>query len=119
LATRTNTKRNKGEAVMPKMKLQALAQTQNSPSKSPKPRKGKEVSWKDQPTYFGTQDDEAGEARQERKADTKLRARKVRRPGAANGTPAPKKMMADDGTDVSAPVPRKRRKARSVAETFP
>jgi hypothetical protein len=113
LVTRTNTKRNKGEAVIPKMKLQALAQAQTSPSKSPKPRKGKEVSWKDEPTYFGMQDDEAEEAGERRKADSKPRAKRVRRVGgAANGTPAAKKMMAEDAMDVRTPMPRTRGKVK-------
>jgi hypothetical protein len=112
LATRTNTKRNKGEAVMPKMKLQALAQVQKSPSKSPKPRKGKEVSWKDEPTYFGMRDDAAEEAGEKRKADSKPSARKVRRLGAVNGTPAPKKMMVEDAAGVRTTAPRTRGKAK-------
>lgn len=112
LATRTNTKRNKGEAVMPKMKLQALAQVQKSPSKSPKPRRGKEVSWKDKPTYFGMRDDAAEGAGEKRKADSKPSARNVRRLGAANGTPAPKKVMMGDATDVRTTAPRTRGKAK-------
>ena len=112
LATRTNTKRNKGEAVMPKMKLQALSQAQKSPSKSPKPRKGKEVSWEDEPTYFGVQAGDAEEGGEARKADEKPRARKDRRLGATNGTPAPKKMMAEDGMAVRRPVSRKKGKAK-------
>jgi hypothetical protein len=112
LATRTNTKRNKGEAVMPKMKLQALAQVQKSPFKSPKPRRGKEVSWKDEPTYFGMRDDAAEEAGEKRKADSKPSARKVRRLGAANGTPAPKKVMVEDATGVRTTAPRTRGKAK-------
>jgi hypothetical protein len=113
LATRSNTKRNKGEAVMPKMKLQALSQAQKSPSKSPKTRKGKEVSWKEEPTYFGMQADDAEEAGERRKAEDKPRARKIRRLGAANGTPAPKKMMAEDAMDVRTPVLRKRGKVKA------
>jgi hypothetical protein len=113
LATRTNTKRNKGEAVVPKLKLQSLSQAQKSPSKSPKPRRGKAVSWKDEPTYFGMEGDDTEEAGERRKADDKPRARKTRRLGAANGTPAPKKMIAADAMDVGTLVPRKRGKAKA------
>jgi hypothetical protein len=98
---------------MPKMKLQALSQAQKSPSKSPKTRKGKEVSWKEEPTYFGMQADDAEEAGERRKAEDKPRARKIRRLGAANGTPAPKKMMAEDAMDVRTPVLRKRGKVKA------
>ena len=113
LTTRTNTQRNKGEAVVPKKKLQALSQAQKSPSRSPKPRKGKAVSWKDEPTYFDTQADDVEEARERRKADDKPRARKTRQMGAANGTPAPKKTVREDTTDVRTPVTRKRSKVKS------
>jgi hypothetical protein len=113
LTTRTNTKRNKGEAVMPKIKLQALSQAQKSPSKSPKVRKGKEVSWKDEPTYFGVNADDVQGTGEERKEEDKPRARKLRRLGAANGTPAPKKTMAEDGLYVRTPVSRKRGKVKS------
>jgi hypothetical protein len=112
LATRANTKRNKGEAVMPKMKLHALTQAQKSPSKSPKQRKGKEVSWKDEPTYFGMKAEEVEEAGEKRDADDKQRERKTRRLGGANGTPAPKKMMPEVAMEVRTPVPRKRGKVR-------
>jgi hypothetical protein len=115
LTTRTNTKRNKGEAVMPKIKLQALSQAQKSksPSKSPKVRKGKEVSWKDEPTYFGVDVDDVEGTGEERKEGDKPRARKLRRPGAVNGTPAPKKTVAEDGSYVRTPVSRKRGKVKS------
>jgi hypothetical protein len=113
LTTRTNTKRNKGEAVMPKIKLQVLSQAQKSPSKSPKVRKGKEVSWKDEPTYFGVNADDVEGTGEERKEGDKPRARKLRGLGAANGTPAPKKTMAEDGLYVRTPVSRKRGKVKS------
>jgi hypothetical protein len=111
LTTRANTKRNKGEAVMPKMKLQALSQAQKSPSKSPKVRKGKEVSWKDEPTYFGVDAGDVEGTGEKRKED-KPRPRKLRRLGAANGTPASKKTMAGDGLYVRTPVSRKRGKIK-------
>ena len=112
LATRTNTKRNKGEAVAPKMKLQALSLAPKSPSKSPRPRRGREVSWKEEATYFGTQADDAEEAEEKLKADERPRTRKVRRLGAANGTPAPKKMMTVGTMDVGTPVSRRRGKVK-------
>jgi len=113
LTTRANTKRNKGQAVMPKMKLQALSQAQKSPSKSPKVRKGKEVSWKDEPTYFGGDTGDVEGTGEKRKEEDKPRARKLRRLGAANGTPAPKKTMAQDGSYVRTPVFRKRGRVKA------
>ena len=60
---------------------------------------------------------ERGESRvwrgEERKEEDKPRARKLRRLGAANGTPAPKKTMAEDGLYVRTPVSRKRGKVKS------
>jgi hypothetical protein len=113
LTTRANTKRNKGEAVMPKMKLQVLSQAQKSPSKSPKLRKGKEVSWKDEPTYFRVDADDVGGNGEKRKEEDKPRARKLRRLRAANGTPAPKKTTAGDELHVRTPVFRKRGKVKA------
>jgi hypothetical protein len=94
------------------MKLQALSQAEKSPSKSPKVRKGKEVSWKDEPTYFGLDASDVEGAGEKRKEEDKPRARKLRSLGAANGTPAPKKSMAEDGLYVRTPVSRKRGKVK-------
>ncbi len=117
LATRSNTKRNKGEALMPKVKLQALSERQKSPSKSPVKRKagGKEVSWNDQPSYLGPQMEEKREEEiEEQPRDVKPKAKKVRRPGTVNGTPAPKRVMAEEDMDLTLPLPKKRGKVRSA-----
>jgi len=86
LATKSNTKRNKGEAVAPKIKLQTLAERQASPCKSLRKRAGgKEVSWNDELAFFGA----AAAGQSAAKA-----RRKARRLGTVNGTPAPKKTAA-------------------------
>ena len=117
LATRSNTRRNKGEAVMPKVKLQALSERQKSPSKSPvKKRKGsKEVSWNDQPSYLGPQTDEKPEEdAKEQPKEVKPKARKLRRLGAGNGTPAPRRVMAEEDMDLTLPLPKRRGKVKSA-----
>lgn len=118
LMTRNNTKHNKGEAVLPKVKLQALSQAQRSPSTSPRRRKGKEVSWNEEPTYFGIQVDDAEDSEEKQEADERRRVRKVRRVGAVNGTPAPKKVTADEAIGVRRSVPRKRSKRQEFQGAF-
>ena len=116
LTTRTNTKRNKGEAVMPKMKLQALLEeSPKSPSKSPrKSANKKEVSWNDELAYFGAEQEKmVVQQREEQDTESQPKTRKIRRLGAANGTPAPKKVMAESTVEMGTPLPKRRGKARS------
>jgi hypothetical protein len=118
LDTRLNTRRNKGEAVVPKAKLQALAeQPAKSPSKSPKKRRGeREVTWNDVPFIFGAQadDNDMGDAgSSESCAEMKPAVRKARRLGTVNGTPAPKKRMAEHSLPLAPPVSKRRGKAKA------
>ena len=112
LATRSNTRRNRGEAVMPKYKLKALSEVQRSPSKSPKKREGRGVSFKEEPCYFDAHPDEQDVEEVAKNTDEKPKARKSRRLGASNGTPAPKKVMAESAMQLDTPKPRSRRKAQ-------
>lgn len=115
LATRSNTKRNKGDGVLPKYKLKQLCkQPPESPLKSPRKKAGnKEVSWDDQPSYFGSRTEEEFRDDSGKQAEEKPRARKVRRLGAGNGTPAPRRVMAEDSIELKVPVPKTRARAKS------
>jgi hypothetical protein len=107
LTTRANTKRNKGEAKPPKQKMKDLVSaTADDKEMQLQRRRGlKSVSWDDTPVYFGVESttEDAKEAPQPP-------ARHLRRLGAVNGTPAPKKMAA-------APVASPKKVTREVVGT--
>ena len=95
LATRNNTKRNRGEAVMPKVKLQTLSQQQCSPTKSPRhKRNSKGVSWDERLAYLGREHKQIGlrEKADVGHEEVKPKGKQMRRLGASNGTPAPKRV---------------------------
>jgi hypothetical protein len=96
IATRSNTRRNKGEALQPKMKLEALSsQPQSSPSKVGTKRINcKQVSWDERLAYFASKGVQPeGEVKEEVAAKTPVK--RSRRLAAGKGTPAPKKQMAE------------------------
>jgi len=119
LATRSNTKRNKGEAMMPKYFLQALAaQGKDAQPRSPVRgrRKGsKQVSWDEQLAYFDAQTqpmEQAEQAEEAGKGEEQPVAKRVRRARPVNGTPAPKRAMKAAATELGGtPVPKRRSKA--------
>jgi hypothetical protein len=115
LATRSNTKRNRGEALQPKMKFEALSSTtQPSPAKVPRKRakKEKRVSWDEELAYFAPEVMQLLEAVNEQ-TEAKTPVKRSRRLASSKGTPAPKKMMAAAAMDVTTPLPRTRTRARS------
>ena len=115
LATRSNTKRNRGEALQPKMKLEALSSTlQPSPAKVARKRtkKEKRVSWDEELAYFAPEVSQPVEA-VTAQTESKTPVKRSRRLASGKGTPAPKKMMAAAAMDITTPLPRTRTRARS------
>lgn len=113
LATRSNTRRNKGEAVQPKMKLVALSSTpQSSPEKVPRKRKkDKRVSWDKALAYFAPEEVQPMEEAKEQ-TEPKTPVKRSRRLAPGKGTPAPKKKMAEAAMDVATPLARTRTRTK-------
>ena len=106
IVTRANTRRNKGQAKIPSLTLQNLP-TEGLELISVKHGKkdAKSVGWDEKLLYFHdvtelTVDEE----------EKRPRVRRLRGLGAVNGTPAPKKMMAD--INIGTPAPKRRGKVR-------
>lgn len=102
--TKTNTRRNKGEAVQPKMKLEVLSsQTQVSPVKAARKRKSnKQVSWDEGLAYFAPED-LPNVPTDEEQTEAKTPVKRSRRLAAGKGTPAPKKQMAEASVQIETP----------------
>jgi hypothetical protein len=115
LATRSNTKRNKGQALQPKMKIEALSsKLQPSPEKVARKstKKEKRVSWDEELAYFAPEVMQPVEAVKEQ-TEAKTPVKRSRRLASGKGTPAPKKMMAATAMDITTPLPRTRTRAKS------
>ena len=98
ILTRTNTKRNKGQSKAPKFRLPDLVgdELENVDVTKHLKRGAKRVSWDDQLVHY------VGEAEEkEGKKERRPRIRRLRGLGAANGTPAAKKVMMD--VNISGP----------------
>lgn len=102
IATRSNTRKNKGEAVQPKMKLEALStQTILSPAKVTRRGKknNKQVAWDEGLAYFAPEEkrltDEVMEG-----LESRTPIKRSRRLAPGRGTPAPRKKMAEAGMEV-------------------
>ena len=105
LATRLNTKHNKGNAILPKFKLQVLSPPPHSPTESPKRPNGiKEVSWDEKLAYVTDLDREEGviNAGEGKVRIGRRKTRNIRKLGAFNGTPARSRTMAVESEDMSA-----------------
>lgn len=119
MATRSNTRKNKGEALEPKMKLEALSsKTQPSPAKVLRKRKNnKQVSWDEGLAYFASEKSQSLDNIEERQTQ-KTPVKRSRRLAPRNGTPAPKRRMAEASQDVEAPISRSRtRSSGKIRET--
>jgi hypothetical protein len=133
LATRNNTKRNKGEALPPFARLETIAAGEVSPTKEKK-KKGsktaKKVQWdknliREQVDAVLEEQAVIVEHEQETKPEPQMKSgeksvaeagesekkerKKVKRLGTVNGTPAPKKVMAA----TALPVPTRTLRART------
>jgi len=124
-ATRANTKRNKGDAMHPKVKLPYIngPAMNPSPTKSPRRRKGcKVVSWDEELAHFGEGTAEAPGATEQmahgQEASASARkARKMRRLGAANGTPAPRTVT--DAAELQTPTRKLRARGAALIRAAP
>ena len=131
IATRVNTRRNKGDAQPPRLKLPHLrdpnyVNNMNSMAtkSSPKRRKRKEVSWNEaqltemyeialaEPAAVQNEEEDQTETVAADTVVIKASARKLRKLGTVNGTPAPKRMMMDEAEDLRGPERRLRSRAR-------
>ena len=106
IVTRANTRRNKGQAKIPKLTLQALP-TEGSEMAVAKHgnKDAKTVGWDEKLAYFQVPTESA-----DNKEEKRPRVRRLRGLGAVNGTPAPKKMMADVNISYGTPAPKRRGK---------
>lgn len=110
MATRSNTKRNKGDSVLPKFMLTSLTEQTGGakPSPSIKRKRLKKVSWDERLAYFEEQEQQSEREEGGEKVST---AKRVRRPQQTNGTPAPEKAMRATAVQFT-PVPKRRGKIR-------
>lgn len=114
IATRSNTRRNKGEAVQPALKLEVLStsQIQNSPAKVARTTKtNKQVAWDEGLAYFAPEEVQCLEGAEEQ-IEPKTPVKRSRRLAPGKGTPAPKKSMAEAAMDVGTPITRTRTRTK-------
>lgn len=105
IVTRANTRRNKGQAKIPSLALQNLP-TEGSELAIVKHgnKAAKAVGWDEKLVYFHDVP-ESTEGTEEKRP----RVRRLRGLGGVNGTPAPKKMMADLNIAYGTPAPKRPR----------
>jgi hypothetical protein len=113
MATRSNTRRNKGEALQPKMKLEALSsQPVSSPTKVGRKRKNsKQVSWDEGLAYFAQAEVQHLESVEEQREE-QTPVKRSRRLAGGKGTPAPKKKMAEAAMHTITPTSRTRARTK-------
>lgn len=113
MATRSNTRRNKGEALQPKMKLEALSpQTVSSPTKVGRKRgNSKQVSWDEGLAYFAQAEVQPLESVEEQREE-QTPVKRSRRLAGGKGTPAPKKKMAEAAMHTITPTSRTRARTK-------
>ncbi len=112
LATRNNTRRNKGQSKLPKLRLknfpaEAADEVTIAPSRAER-GKGKAVGWDEKLVYYlDPLEWQEGDER-------RTRVRRLRKLGAVNGTPAPKKafMELDSSNEDGAPKGRRKSKGK-------
>ncbi len=115
IATRSNTKRNKGDAMHPRKKLEALSSQQEpSPAKTARrKRHAKRVLWnEDLVYYFGAEELQASDVPLEQ-TEAKTPVKRSRRLAPGKGTPAPKKKMAEAAVEIGIPPPPPRIRTRA------
>ena len=118
IATRSNTRRNRGEGLQPRMKLEVLStQTQPSPTKIERKKKknSKQVSWDEGLAYFAPEQVPATMASVEEQPEQKTPVKRSRRLAQGKGTPAPKEKMAETAMDIE--TPSTKRRARTSAKS--
>lgn len=123
MQTRANTRRNKGQSKPPSLALQHLtAETvETICSHAQANEKAKSVGWDERLVYYYQQDSQDASApapapaplvaAEEGREEKRPKVRRLRGLGAANGTPAPKK-MADITAPAGAPAPKRRGRPR-------
>jgi hypothetical protein len=106
IATRSNTRRNKGKALQPRMKLESMSlQVGPSPAKPIKTRKNsKQVSWDEGLAYFAADQDLDPMEQVEEQQPQKTPVKRSRRLAPVRGTPAPKKQMAEATLDIPSSI---------------
>ena len=108
IVTRANTRRNKGQAKIPSLTLQSLPVEGSDLTAVQQGNKdAKSVGWDEKLVYFQEVTDST-----EVKEEKRPRVRRLRGLGGVNGTPAPKKMMADVTISYGTPAPKRRGKVR-------
>jgi len=110
--TRANTRRNKGQSKPPSVALQNLtAETvETSSTRMHAHENVKSVGWDERLVYYSYHD-LPNAAEEEGKEEKRPKGRRLRGLGAANGTPAPKR-VADVTNPKGTPAPRRRGKLR-------
>lgn len=116
LATRNNTRRNKGQSKPPKLRLkivpvEAADEVTRAPSRAER-GKGKAVGWDEKLVY-----DLEGPLEWQNGDERRARVRRLRKLGAVNGTPAVGKkafMELDSSNEDGAPKGRRKSKGRVV-----
>ncbi|KAL8921509.1 MAG: hypothetical protein Q9208_005663 [Pyrenodesmia sp. 3 TL-2023] len=113
LVTRTNTRRNKGQAKPPAIILKSLnvEEAEEETKGGHALRSCKSVGWDDKLVYYhdGRQSQADAEVEVEEK---RPKARRLRGLGAGNGTPAPKRQTADVLSTNSTPASRREGRKR-------
>ena len=107
IATRINTKRNKGQSKPPILTLRTLdPHDVEAPTSRKHGRKGaKSVDWDERLIYF-SENFEANEGED----DKRPKVKRVKGLGAVNGTPAPKRKVANIPPRSGTPAPKRRGK---------
>ena len=109
IVTRANTRRNKGQSKPPKVTLQTLSAeaSEDAIVAVTSYPNSKSVGWDETLVYYRNASDS-----KEGKQEKQPKVRRLRNLGAANGTPAPKKLMTDSSNSRGASSAREGNKSR-------
>lgn len=109
IVTRANTRRNKGQSKPPKVTLQTLSTeaSEDAMVAVTGHQNSKSVGWDETLVYYRN-----GSDSKEGKQEKQPKVRRLRNLGAANGTPAPKKLMTDSSNSRGASLAREGNKSR-------
>lgn len=112
IVTRTNTRRNKGQAKPPKLTLKKLPaggadEVTTAPNRAER-GKARAVGWDNKLVYYM----DGSEWQEEEEEEKRPKVRRLRKLGAVNGTPAPKKLFMEMNSSNEDGTPKGRSKSK-------
>ena len=116
IATRANTRRNKGLSKLPKFMLETLnvAVVEDAPVEAHEIQAAKSVEWDEKLVYFQqSRSRKVEKEKKEGKAEVRVRAKSLQALGNIRGIPAPKSVVDKANPSNGTPAPKRRGKRKS------